>query len=324
MVDLQQEIKPDQVAVVIPTHNSRHWIDGCIESIVAQGDGPVVQIVDNGSTDGTPDHVEARWPNVMVLRLSSNLGYAGGVNAGAELWPRHHVLALNVDTVVGRGALARLVATMAAERRVALVAPRLLEADGRLQRSVHEFPSLAGFARQAVGVKRTVSPTRQSSQEESAETPFEIDWASGAALLVRREAWDEVGGFDPSYRFFVEEVDLERRLRDAGWSVLLEPRAEVTHYGGAHPIPAARFALAHDGWERYFGSRFGRPRQFAARALLCGVAISRCALWVVRALVRPASRSESLRWARMFAAVTLLSAAKLPGAALRRHRPYTG
>jgi N-acetylglucosaminyl-diphospho-decaprenol L-rhamnosyltransferase len=258
----------------------------------------------------------------MVLRLDSNLGYGRAVNAGAELWPRHHVLALNVDTVVAPGALGRLAGTLASDEQVALVAPRLLEADGSLQRSAYEFPSLTGFARQALGLKRTIRATRYPSREESAQQAFEVDWASGAALLIRREPWDAVGGFDPSYRFFVEEVDLQRRLRDAGWSVMLDPRAEITHFGGAHPIPAARFALAHDGWERYFGSRYGRRRQVAARALLCAVAASRCALWLALAVLRPAGRRESLLWARMFAAVTLLSAAKLPAASLRRHSPY--
>jgi GT2 family glycosyltransferase len=244
------------------------------------------------------------------------------VNAGAERWPGHDVLALNADTVVDRAAFRLLVETLAAHPGTGLVAPRLLNGDGSLQRSAYEFPSLGGFARQAVGLKRTVAAGREPAREEAAAEPFEIDWASGAALLVRRQAWDEVGGFDPAYRFFVEEVDLQRRLRDAGWTVVFEPRALVTHFGGAHPIPAHRFALAHDGWERYFGSRGGRARQVAARALLCAVAASRFALWLGLALVRPAGRIESLRWARMFAGVTLLSASKLPAAMIRRHRPY--
>jgi N-acetylglucosaminyl-diphospho-decaprenol L-rhamnosyltransferase len=250
------------------------------------------------------------------------LGYGSAVNAGAELWPQHHVLALNADTVAAPGALARLARTMAAGDRAGLVAPRLVEPDGTLQRSLYDFPSLGGFARQAIGLERTVKATRGGSREESADRAFEIDWASGAALLVRRQAWDAVGGFDPAYRFFVEEVDLQRRLRDAGWSVLFEPRAQVTHFGGAQPIPATRFALAHDGWERYFGSRHGRPRQVAARLLLCAVAASRCALWAALAILKPSARRESLRWMRMFAGVTVLSLAKLPGAVLRRHRPY--
>src|SRR3954470_21083192 len=165
MVDFGHTIEPAQVAVVIPTYNSRHVIDGCLESIVAEGDGPgVVQIVDNGSTDGTAEHVEARWPTVMVLRLGSNLGYGSAVNAGAEPWPRHHVLALNADTIGAPGALDRLLPTLAGHERAAVVAPRLLDADGSLQRSAYEFPTLGGFARQALGLKRTVRASRHPSR----------------------------------------------------------------------------------------------------------------------------------------------------------------
>jgi N-acetylglucosaminyl-diphospho-decaprenol L-rhamnosyltransferase len=307
---------------VIPTYNSRKWLDGCLASIVGAGREPdVIQVVDNGSTDGTPDYLARRWPDIMLLRLDRNLGYGGAVNAGAALWPRHDVLALNIDTNAAPGAVDRLVAALASDNRLAVVAPRLRNADGSVQRSMYEFPSLARFARQVVGLdSRDVR--RLVAADAALSGIHAVDWAPGVALLVRRHAWDAVGGFDPAYRFFVEEVDLQRRLRDAGWGVAVDPAAEVTHHGGNVPRPAALFALSHDGWERYFGSREGRVRQVMARALLCAIAATRCTAWLALAASRPARRREALRWAAMFAGTIALSAARLPAAALRRHPPY--
>jgi N-acetylglucosaminyl-diphospho-decaprenol L-rhamnosyltransferase len=312
-----------RVAIVIPTYNSRQWIDGCLAAIAtAEHDGCVVQVVDNGSTDGSAEYVEAQWPAAAVERLESNLGYGAAVNAGASLWPAHDVFALNVDTVARPGALDRLVRALAMNPALGAVAPRLLNGDGSLQRSGYSFPTLATFARQLVGLE----PRAGSAREGDAEGGFgglqEIDWAPGAAVLIRRAAWDAVGGFDPAYRFYVEEVDLQRRIHDGGWQVALEPSAEFTHFGGARPEPAARFALSHDGWERYFGSRSGRLRQVIARGLLCAIAASRGLAWLAVAAIRPARRDEALRWAKMFAGTLVLSGMRLPGAALRRHAPY--
>lgn len=315
MVCASENSRSAGVAVVIPTYNSRRWIDGCLESILGGGEAEVVQVVDNGSSDGTLAHLEARWPGVMVLALEANVGYGAAVNAGAELWPGRDVLALNADTVLRPGALAALRRTMAAGERVGVVAPRLLNADGSPQPSAHPEPSLAHLARHALGL---VPEASTGSEGE----PFEVAWATGAALLIRRTAWDEVGGFDPAYRFFVEEVDLQARLRDRGWSVVLEPAARVEHFGGARPIEASLFALSHDGWERYFGVRHGPAQQVLVRALLCLVAASRLGLWGARALLRRRGREEATSWARMFAGATALSALRLPGAALRRHPPY--
>jgi GT2 family glycosyltransferase len=309
--------------VAIATHDSMRWIDGCLASVAGQDyAGAVVQVVDNGSTDGTAEHVEARWPGVHVLRLPENVGYGAALNAGARLWPGHHVFALNADTVVQEQALRRLAETLSADGELAVVAPWLENADGSLQHSAHEFPSLAAFAREVVGLKVAARLGGAEVLDEIRSAPVYADWATGAALLIRREAWDAVGGFDPRYHFFVEEVDLQRRLRDVGYRVALDPRARVTHFGGRKPIPPSRFARAHDGWERYFGTRHGRRAQLLARTLLCGIAATRCAFWLAIAVARPRRRLEAARWAWMFARVVALSAPKLPGAAVRRHSPY--
>lgn len=280
----------------------------------------VLQVVDNGSTDGTPEEIADRWPDVQVERLTANVGFGSAINIGASLWPRHHVLALNVDTIPSKDAIARLVRTLSVLPRAGVVAPRLLNADGSLQPSAYRFPTLGRWWSSTVGLDRLAPEGRNIPVPGS--RPVTVPWVTGAALLVCREAWDEVGGFDPAYRFFVEEVDLQRRLADAGWHTMLEPRAEIMHFGGSRPIPPRRFALSHDGWERYFGVHRGRAAQVGARVVLALLACSRSLAWSAIAVTRPGSRLTALRWARMFAASAIISLARLPGAARRRHDPY--
>jgi len=286
----------------------------------AQSPTVVLQVIDNGSTDGTPEEIACRWPDVHVKRIAANVGFGAAVNIGASLWPRHDVLALNVDTIPSKHAIAILARALSSTPRVAVAAPRLVNADGSLQRSSYRFPTIRRWCYVAVGLDR-LSRQRGTVPEEE-RRPALVDWAAGAALLVRREAWDEIGGFDPAYRFFVEEVDLQRRLADAGWLVVLEPRAAIVHFGGAHPIPPRRFALSHDGWERYFGVRGGRGAQIRARSALVLLAFTRCLAWAIIAMTRPRSRATALRWTRMFAGTATISLVRLAGAARRHHQPY--
>jgi N-acetylglucosaminyl-diphospho-decaprenol L-rhamnosyltransferase len=300
--------------VVVPTYDSERWIAGLVAAGGATAGRCVV--VDNGSSDGTLGAVRRLAPDVRIVETGANLGYGAAANRGAAEAPGAHVLVLNPDVEIGPEAVARLVATLEAEPQAGVVAPRLLDGDGSVQHSAFRFPSLGTFAGQMIGVRNV-----RSDQPAGADL-VRPGWASGAALLVRRAAWDAVGGFDPAYFFFVEEVDFQRRLRDAGWGVLIDQRATAVHHGGARVIPAALFARSHDGWERYFGTRRGRAAQVAARLLLSGTAATRALGWLAVGLARPSRRAEARAWAAMFAGVLRISLAKAPGALRRPHQRY--
>jgi GT2 family glycosyltransferase len=151
-----------------------------------------------------------------------------------------------------------------------------------------------------------------------------VEWAAGAVLLIRREAWDAVSGFDPAYFFFVEEIDLQRRLTDAGWRIALEPAATAVHHGGHQPISSELFVHAHDGFARYFGLMRGNKGAGLARASLCLSALTRAAVWAAVALVSRVRRREALEWASMFGRVFLASLRKLPRTLNTSHVPYSG
>ncbi len=222
---------PD-VSVIVVTLNALPWVEQCLESVR----GLDVIVVDHGSTDGTLELVRERFPGVRVVE-QENRGMGGGNNAGMRVASGRYWFLLNPDAwVVGDG-LARLVAFADAHPEAAVVGPRLSNTDGTLQRSARAEPTVWRLATEYAGVRKlapgssVLNPLYLGGFDHT--TVREVDWLSGAALLVRRAAADEVGLFDESFFMFSEEVDWLTRFRRAGWSVLFYPEAEVVHVGGA-------------------------------------------------------------------------------------------
>jgi N-acetylglucosaminyl-diphospho-decaprenol L-rhamnosyltransferase len=222
---------PD-VSVVVVTLNALPWVEQCLESVR----GLDVVVVDHGSTDGTLELVRQRFPAVRIVE-QENRGMGGGNNAGMRIAPGRYWFLLNSDAwVVGDG-LARLVAFADAHPEAAVVGPRLSNTDGTLQRSARAEPTVWRLTTEYAGVRKlapgssVLNPLYLGAFDHT--TVREVDWLSGAALLVRRAAADEVGLFDESFFMFSEEVDWLTRFRRGGWNVLFYPGAEVVHVGGA-------------------------------------------------------------------------------------------
>jgi GT2 family glycosyltransferase len=224
---------PD-LTVTICSWNTQADLRACLASLEAERtvlDFEVI-VVDNASHDGSPDMVEREFPWVRLLRQSENLGFTGGHNlALAERAGRHAAL-LNSDTVVHPGALRTLLAAME-EPGVGIVGPKLLNPDGSLQFSCRRFPNpvAAAFRNTALGRWFPNNPyVRDYLMQEFDHTQRrDVDWISGAALFIRKEALDTVGGLDPGLFMFCEDVDLCKRCWDAGWRVVYVPTAVVTH-----------------------------------------------------------------------------------------------
>lgn len=295
-----------RIAVVIPCHDSLRHVDACLRSLESQGGVDLeVVVVDNASTDGTATHIRAHHPRVSLLELPTNVGYGGAVNVGADTVPGTDVLALNVDTRLPEGCLATLARTLARHPDTGVVAPRLKNPDGTLQLSLHRLPTLPRLLAEALLLDRAPTLGARLGYHLPASAhrrPSVIGWATGAALLVRREAWDGVGGFDPEYFFFVEEIDLQRRIAEQGWAVRFEPGADVMHEGGKRPLSPDTFLCAHDGFQRFFTDWRGSAAGRTARAILCLTALTRWLGWRAVQFVRP-SHPDAAAWARMFGEV---------------------
>jgi N-acetylglucosaminyl-diphospho-decaprenol L-rhamnosyltransferase len=220
------------VSVVVVTYNALPWIEKCLESV----EGRDVIVVDNGSTDGSVAAVRERFPDVRVIE-QQNKGMGGGNNAGMRAADGRYFFLLNSDAWVVGGGLGALVAFADAHPEAAVVGPRLLNTDGSLQRSVRGEPTLWRLATEYLFIRKLaphsglLNPLYRGDFDH--DRVAEVDWLSGPALLVRREAADAVGLFDENFFMFSEEVDWMTRFRRAGWKVLFFPGAEVVHVGGA-------------------------------------------------------------------------------------------
>jgi N-acetylglucosaminyl-diphospho-decaprenol L-rhamnosyltransferase len=205
---------------------------------------------------------------VEVLVPGRNLGYGAAANRGVAATTLPSVLVCNPDLEVGPGALAGLAGVLAADPRCALVGPLIREPGGARYPSARRFPTLTDAAGHALfGMFAPTNRFTRSYQEARLETatggPERVDWVSGACFLVRRSAFEQVGGFDEAYFMYAEDVDLCWRLGRAGWRVAYLPTAEVTHSQGVstdrHPYrmiiehhrSLLRFAArSSKGWRR--------------------------------------------------------------------------
>jgi GT2 family glycosyltransferase len=195
-----------------------------------------VIVVDNGSADGTVATIRERFPHVRLIE-QENKGMGGGNNAGMRAADGRYFFLLNSDAWVVGDALDELVAFADAHPEAAVVGPRLLNIDGTLQRSVRGEPTLWRLATEYLFIRKLAPHSRLLNPlyrgDFDHDRVAEVDWLSGPALLVRREAADSVGLFDEEFFMFSEEVDWMTRFRRAGWKVLFFPGAEVVHVGGA-------------------------------------------------------------------------------------------
>ncbi|MBW3659896.1 MAG: glycosyltransferase family 2 protein, partial [Actinobacteria bacterium] len=204
---------PSRVAVVIVTHNTREDVLACLDSLPEAGADEIV-VVDAGSSDGTVGAVRSAFPSVEVLPLA-NVGYGSGANAGVARTSAPIVVVANADTRFAPRSLAQLAGVLADAPGVGAVGPLVRYPDGRHQASARRFPTLGQAAGHALlGLWWPRNPWTRSYRmlDDDPLAPRDVDWVSGCAVALRREAFLDVGGFDPGYFMFVEDVDLGYRL----------------------------------------------------------------------------------------------------------------
>lgn len=215
---------------MVPSWNSAELLPDCLGSLSGQGIEVELLVVDNGSTDGTVDYLERE--GVPHVALAANSGFAAAVNLGASRVSAPAILALNADTVLEPGAIGALLDALEADPRLGGVQPKILQLEERRQRD-------AGSARLYSTGQRLGRDGRASEQGAGEEqgagggSPREVFGVCGAACLLRRELFEELGGYDERYFAFYEDVDLNVRARIAGWRFAYVPEAVVWHLGNA-------------------------------------------------------------------------------------------
>ena len=220
------------ISAVTVTLNGLPWIEQCLESLA----GVETIIVDHGSTDGTLERVRERFPAVRVIE-QENRGLGAGLNAGMLAAPARYHLLINSDAWLVENALERLVAFADAHEDAAVVAPRLRNPDGTLQRSVRGFPTLWRLATEYFFLRKLAPRSHALNAYYAGDfdhgSARSVEWVMGSCFLVRRTAADQVGMFDDDFFLFSEETDWFYRFHQAGWAVWFTPDAEAVHVGGA-------------------------------------------------------------------------------------------
>jgi N-acetylglucosaminyl-diphospho-decaprenol L-rhamnosyltransferase len=294
-------------------------------------------VVDNASSDDSAAMVAAEFPAVRLIANAENAGFTRGNNQGLAVARGRYVFFLNPDTEVVGDALATMVAYLDVHPEVGALGPQLCYDDGGLQSSRRRFPTFATAlfestplawhwpanpwarqyrmedqGRETRGQESGVTPTvrRLGGQGEVAADSLapigqEVDWVVGAALLVRREILKQIGGFDEGYFMYSEELDLSRRIKDAGWRIVYLPTAQIIHLEGksSEQVVAARHIRFQTSKVRYFRKFHGRGQAEALRVfILASFAVE----WLFEACKWLLGSKRPLRRERMVAYGRLL------------------
>lgn len=244
------DASPADLAVVVVNYNAGSYLARCVESVAAAADELTVDllVVDNASSDGSADAAAARVPEVRLIGNPTNRGLSAAWNQGAAAVDAPWILFLNPDAEIWHGDLGALVQAGEGRTDVALVGPVIRNRDETIYESGRVFPGVLqavfhAFLGPFAPSNRFTRAYRQTSWDRTDER--EVDWVSGAAMLIRRSALEEVGGFDEGFWLYGEELDICTRLRAAGWKVLASPELEVLHHGGVSTGRSRRTHLMH-------------------------------------------------------------------------------
>ena len=228
-----------QVSIIIVSWNTRDYLKQCLESLTPAACRYPMEIivVDNASSDGSPELVESSFPQVRLIRSPKNLGFAKGNNLGIQNSSGRYLCLVNSDVKVLPDCISRLVDYCEQHPEVGMVGPRIVGGDGKLQRSCRGFPTLWNMFCRALALD-TLFPrsrlfTGYSLSHWPQDTTRSVDILSGCFWLVRREALQRVGLLDEAFFMYGEDMDWSKRFWLSGSNLVFVSSAEAVHYGGA-------------------------------------------------------------------------------------------
>jgi len=265
---------PD-LSIIIVSWNVRDLLRACLASLPAGDPRVEVIVVDAASADGTPEMVRGEFPQVHLVASPDNLGYTRGNNVGLHAARGRNLLILNPDTEVLGDALARMQGYLDDHPRVGVVGPRLEWPDGTAQPSRRRFPTLGVAFFDSTWVRQWMPRAWRryyNVEDMPVDETAAVDWVVGAALMVRREAWQQAGDMDEGFFMYSEELDWQRRIKAAGWEVVYLPGARIIHRIGrsAAQVPAATHIRFHTSKVRYFRKYHGAAAAEMLRWYLLG------------------------------------------------------
>ncbi len=277
------------LTIIIVSWNVRDLLRGCLRSVSrarrSTSAAPDLEtsnselrleiiVVDNASTDGSPEMVRTEFPHVRLIVNDENRGFTAANNQGLALSQGRYLLLLNPDTEVMGDALVTMLRYMDTHPDVGVLGPRLLYPDGSQQSSRRRFPTFATALVESTVVQEWWTDNRVLRRYFLADTPDDaiqpVDWLVGACLLVRREAYEGVGGLDEGYFMYSEELDWCRRIKSAGWEIVYLPTATIVHHEGksSEQVVPARHIYFQSSKVRYFRKHHGSLQAETLRCFL--------------------------------------------------------
>ncbi len=265
-----------ELSIIIVNWNTKPLLERCLDSIAQNpltGSYEII-VVDNASSDSSSEMVARRFPNVRLVQLKDNLGFAKGNNEGIRLANGKYCLLLNPDTVMLKDALDEMVEYMNSNSEVGVVGANLLDTDLRPCASYGYFPRVLSSAIEFSGLYHHSSILKKIMRPLGmivANTePFEVEYVSGAALLIRKSILRELGGLSEDYFAYFEETDLCYRVKRKGWKIVVLPSAKIIHIGGAsfEGKIDKRWELLHKGLFTYLRRNRGYLSVLLLKSLL--------------------------------------------------------
>jgi GT2 family glycosyltransferase len=253
------------ISVIIVSWNTKGYLEECLQSLVDPPSARSLEIivVDNDSTDGSPEMVEARFPQVKLIRSGENLGFAKANNLAIRASSGKYISLVNSDAKVLPGCLDRLADYLDQNPDVGNVGPRVLNPDISMQSTCRRFPGIWNNFCTATGLATAFRKNRFFSGEHMFFFPhdrvLEVDVLVGCFWMMRREAVNQVGLLDESFFMYGEDVDWCRRLWKAGWKAVFVPTGVAIHYrGGSSGSQPVRLAVAQQNsifhyWRKHHG-----------------------------------------------------------------------
>ncbi len=254
------------ISVIIVSWNAKKYLEQCLQSIRSCSDASAAEIivVDNASTDGSPEIVRERFSDVKLICNSDNLGFAKANNIGIGQSHGKYLFLINSDVVVYPNCFSSITNYMEAQPQIGLLGPRITGFDGKVQRSCMGYPSLWNLFCRAILLATLFPRFKVFNGYELSHWAHdevkEVDVINGCFWTVRREAIEEIGLMDENFFMYAEDIDWCKRFNNAGWKVVYYPLVEALHYGGASSSNAPiRFYIEMQNanlrfWGKHYGS----------------------------------------------------------------------
>lgn len=270
------QAQPPVLSIAIVNWNTRDYLLAALDSIyAAPPDFPLeVIVVDNASSDGSAQAVAERFPQVKLIANADNAGYAQGNNQALKCALGAYILLLNPDVLVPAGALQTAVAFMESHPVAGALGALQFYPDGSVQKSVRGFPTPLTVLWELLGLSRLLPRSRVFGAYRMTWFDYahmaEVDQPMGTFLLLRREAFAQVGLMDEDFPIFFNEVDWCLRCRRAGWKIFFSPDVRITHYGGASTaqVGAAMAWESRRGLLRFYKKHYSAPWHWPLRGLI--------------------------------------------------------